>query len=280
MWDYTEKVREHFLRPRNVGVIKDADAVGDVGNVHCGDTLRLYLTIEDERITDAKFQTYGCASAIASSSALTEMVRGKTLEEALSITNEDIAEFLGGLPPEKMHCSVMGQDALRKAIAAYRGVTVADEEGPDGRIVCHCFEVTEGQIERVVRENGLSTIEQVTNYVKAGGGCKKCHDDIQAIINRVRGVVGEEAPPRRPEKLTNLRKIKLITEIIDREIRPMLARDGGDVELIDVEGNRVIVALLGTCRSCPSASFTLTNAVQRKLREFVSNDLVVEEEKA
>lgn len=280
MWDYSEKVREHFLHPHNVGVIQDADAVGEVGNIQCGDSLKLYLSIDgDGRITDAKFQTYGCASAIASSSAITELVRGKTLDEALALTNDDIAQSLGGLPPEKMHCSVMGQEALQKAIAGYRGVAPVTDDAHQGRIVCKCFGVTEEHIERVVRENDLSTIEQVTNYVKAGGGCKKCHPDIQEIINRVQGVVSDDASPNRRAKMTNIEKIKLITETIEREIRPLLAKDGGDVELIDVEGARVIVALLGTCSGCPSASFTLTNAVQRKLREFVSEDLVVEEEK-
>jgi len=277
MWDYTEKVKDHFLNPRNVGEIEEADGVGEVGSLACGDALRLTFKLDEKkRIKDVKFKTFGCASAIASSSALTEMIKGKTLEDALKVSNRDIAEYLGGLPEEKMHCSVMGREALEAAIANYRGEKVTKE---DFEIVCKCFGVTDKEIERAIRENDLTTVDQVTYYTKAGGGCGQCHPKIEAIIEKVRKEMEKEAPPPKPEKrkLTNIQKIKLIEETLGREIIPALKADGGDLDLIDVEGNKVLVALRGKCSFCPSSEFTLKQYVETKLREFVSDDIEVEE---
>ncbi|MGI9570067.1 MAG: Fe-S cluster assembly protein NifU, partial [Desulfobulbia bacterium] len=249
MWEYTDKVKDHFLNPRNVGVIEDADGMGEVGSLACGDALKLTFKLDDiGKIDDVKFQTFGCASAIASSSALTEMLKGLTIEEASKITNDDIAQYLGDLPKEKMHCSVMGRDALEKAIAFYRG---EKEKKIDGEIVCECFGVTDKEIERAVQENSLKTIEDVTGYVKAGGGCGNCHDRIQEIID---SIIGTDQPVvKKPAKLTNIQKIKLIEETLEREIKPALQKDGGGIELIDVDGNTVIVRLCGTCASCSAS---------------------------
>jgi NifU-like protein len=279
MWDYSKKVKDHFMNPRNVGEIDDPDGFGEVGSLACGDALRLTFKLgQDKRIRDARFKTFGCASAIASSSALTEMIKGKTLEEAESITNQDIAEYLEGLPEEKMHCSVMGREALAAAIADYRGEVREKEEF---EVVCTCFGISDREIERAVKENNLHTVEQVTHYTKAGGGCESCHPKIRDIIDRVWGEKERKphlAKPPKKKRLTNIQKMKLIEETLDREIKPALRQDGGDLELIDIADNKVIVALRGTCSFCPSADFTLKQYVEAKLKEFVTDDLSVEVE--
>ena len=273
MWEYTDKVKDHFLNPRNVGVIDDADGIGEVGSLACGDALKLTFKLDDnQQIQDAKFQTFGCASAIASSSALTEMIKGLSLEDAEKISNEDIADYLGDLPKEKMHCSVMGRDALEKAIAHYRGEA---EKKIEGEIVCECFGVTDREIERAVRENSLRAIEDVTNFVKAGGACGNCHEKIQAIIDTILGT--ERPVDKKPARLTNIQKIKLVEETLEREIKPALQKDGGDIELVDVEGNTVFLRLCGNCASCSASQITLKHYVEAKIQEFVMPEMVVEE---
>ena len=273
MWDYTDEVKEHFLHPKNVGEVEKPDGVGEVGSLACGDALKLTFKLDEQkRIKDVKFQTFGCASAIASSSALTELVKGMTLEEAEKVTNQDIANYLGGLPKEKMHCSVMGRDALEKAIAHYRG---EPEEKIEGEIVCECFGITDMEIERVARENNLMTVEDVTDYTKAGGGCESCHEKIQEIIDKVSGK--PHVVQRKPARLTNIQKIKRIEETLEREIKPSLKQDGGDIELIDVNGNTVLVRLQGTCATCVASEVTLKHYVESKLRDLVTPELVVEE---
>ncbi|TAL17363.1 Fe-S cluster assembly protein NifU [bacterium] len=278
MWDYTDKVKDHFMNPRNVGKIDDADAVGEVGSLACGDALKLYLKLDkDGLIEKATFQTFGCGSAIASSSALTEMVKGKTLDEALKITNKDIADFLGGLPKEKMHCSVMGREALEAAINSYRGIK-SDIHELEGELVCECFGVTDTQIRRAIHENNIGTVEDVTNFTKAGGGCGRCLERIDEILKEELGAKQAKAPAAPSKVLTNLQRISLIKKVIDEELRPALQADGGDLELLDVEGKKVLVSLRGACTNCPSAQITLKDVVQGKLRELVDPEIEVVEE--
>jgi NifU-like protein len=280
MWEYTDKVKEYFFNPRNVGEIPDADGVGEVGSLACGDALKLTFKLDEKgKIKDAKFKTFGCASASASSSALTEIIKGMTIDEASKVTNKDIADFLGGLPEQKMHCSVMGREALEAAIDNYKGGSKKKHQ-LEGRVVCVCFGVTEKEIERVIRDNNLTTVDEVTNYCKAGGGCGGCKGEIEKIIQRIQGDKAKEKAkqaPTKSRKLTNIQKIQLIQDTINEQIRPTLRADGGNIDLIDVDGNKVVVALRGMCAQCALANITMRDLVEAKLREFVSDELCVEE---
>ncbi|MBT3010165.1 MAG: Fe-S cluster assembly protein NifU [Candidatus Thiodiazotropha sp. (ex Lucina pensylvanica)] len=274
MWDYSEKVQEHFYNPRNAGAVDDANAVGDVGSLSCGDALRLTLKVdpESETILDAGFQTFGCGSAIASSSALTEIIKGMKIDDALNVSNQEIADFLDGLPPEKMHCSVMGREALQAAVANYRGEVWKDDH-EEGALVCKCFAVDEVMIEETVRANDLRTVEEVSNYTKAGGGCSSCHEGIEEILTKVLAERGEIFDPtavageiKKPKSgLTNLQRMRRIEELLD-EIRPNLQRDHGDVELIEVDGRDIFVKMTGACAGCQMATTTL-GGIQSHLAE-------------
>ena len=186
MWNYTDKVMDHFMNPRNVGEIENPDGFGEVGNAACGDALRLTFKLDkDGRIADVKFKTFGCASAIASSSVLTELIKGMTLEEAEKVTNQDIVKHLGELPEAKMHCSVMGMEALQAAIAKYRGEPnpFENDREHEGKLVCRCFGVSDIKILKVAKENNLHKASEVTNYCKAGGACGSCLGEIQRLLD-------------------------------------------------------------------------------------------------
>ena len=272
MWKYSDKVMDHYRNPRNVGKIDDADVIGEAGSLTCGDSLKLYLKIKDGVVTDAKFQTFGCGSAVASSSILTEMVIGKPIEEVRKITNADIAKELDGLPPEKMHCSVMGHEALEDALKKYYdeeitfdGVTSGNNSS--SRVVCTCFNVTEDVIKEAIEVNGLKTVEDITNYTKAGGACGRCKADIQRLIDKY--------SKKNEPKLSPAQLILKINKVIETVIAPELQKDGGDIELIDIDGNKVFVKLQGRCSSCKNSVLTLKSFVESTLKDKVSTDIEV-----
>lgn len=279
MWDYSDKVIDHYRNPRNVGKIDNADAIGEAGSLACGDSLKIYLKIKDNIVTDAKFQTFGCGSAVASSSILTEMIIGKTVDEVKKITNKDIADQLGGLPPEKMHCSVMGYEALEDALKNWGDYTDLDDLRNEEakaqtteKIVCTCFGVTENVIWDAIKINGLKTVEEITNYTKAGGACGKCKSAIQDIIDTYYKKENKEAGA-----LTPAQKILKINNVIENQISPELRKDGGDITLIDIQDNKVMVKLRGKCSGCKNSHLTLKAFVETTLKDTVDKNIEVVE---
>ncbi|WP_425090889.1 Fe-S cluster assembly protein NifU [Tropicimonas sp. S265A] len=339
MWDYSDKVKEHFFNPKNAGALADANAVGEVGSLSCGDALKLMLKVNPDTdiIEDAKFQTFGCGSAIASSSALTELIIGKTITDARKLTNQDIADFLEGLPPEKMHCSVMGQEALQAAVAAYTGEELDEDDHEEGALICKCFGVDAGMIERAIRTNKLTTLEMVTFYTKAGGGCNSCREPLEELLADTNAAMVAEgeikadeayifgaapvsqkpkpqgfiipdqppvpqqpAQPSAPVQIDmpvmaspapapatapaaeaapastgmSMAKEAIVAARIIEKLRPVFRRDGGDVELVDMEGSMVLVHLTGACSGCQLASQTL-GGIQQKLSEALGRSIRV-----
>lgn len=364
-WQYSEKTKQLFMDAvqgktgTHVGEVENPDGVGEHGSVACGDALRFTFRVErdaddptKDKIVEAKFKTFGCTSAIAASEALCRIVeeRRTTPIDALKITNQDVVEFLEGLPTQKIHCSVMGAEALEAAVfdwAARRGVDLealgikrqgqgADED--EGRLVCKCFGITEPYLRRKIKELGLKTADDVTGALKAGGACGTCRGEIQDIINEIwsatadcgcdspkkaaatqvpqdaaTGTLFVETPktnaapsgfvplatvsttksgdvvqnptfetnaapkttPAEFAKLSPYQKAKRIEETIETQIRPILRRDGGDLEIVDVKDNLVYVALTGACESCDSATQTLELIVATILQDQLDPEIRV-----
>lgn len=278
MWNYSEKVKEHFFQPRNAKMLENASAKGDVGSLSCGDALSLSLKIEEESevILDAGFQTFGCGSAIASSSALTEIIIGKTIDQALKVTNNDIADFLDGLPPEKMHCSVMGMEALHAAIADYRGETIEDDH-EEGELICKCFAIDDLMIKRVVATNGLTSLEEVINYTKAGGACTACHEKIEWVLEECLASPLESLPKAKatedPVQVVADKRTEIVEGVIE-QVRPAILADGGDIALVDIEDDMIFVHLSGNCSGCGLSGLTLAN-IESKISQALGEDITV-----
>ncbi len=306
MWNYSQKVQDFFLKPHNAGPLEDANAIGEVGSLACGDALKLYLKIDDNGVIQkASFETFGCASAIASSSILTDMVIGMNVDDAMKITNADIARELDGLPREKMHCSVMGQEALEAAIRQWKGEPAMSHAHEEGKLVCKCFNVTDQTIIKAIRDNNLTTLEDITSFTKAGGACGSCLDQISEVLEaelKRQGKDDDAAAAKEAEKaehhhgtpiepmrapvsdtgmapMSNIERMQKVMAAMQL-IRPQLQADGGDVRLVDIAGKEVRVELTGHCSGCAASQATLHQVIESILRMQVEPDIVVKEVRA
>ncbi|MEN6457881.1 MAG: iron-sulfur cluster assembly scaffold protein [Thermoguttaceae bacterium] len=318
-WEYSEKTKQLFMdavhgKPgTHLGEIENPDGLGEHGSMACGDAIRFTFRVQrhptdptKDIITEARYLTFGCTSAIAASEALCALIEqtGHTPIEALKITNQDIVSYLEGLPRQKIHCSVMGAEALEAAVfnwAQRRGVDLQSlgidlhaDERAEGRIVCKCFSLSEPYLRRKIRELNLHTIAEITNAIKAGGACGACHHvpgGLQDLLDETWGadkrqlkvlpslpIVGETPAelvrPSEPPAST-YQFDKKIEKAIDAQVRPMLRQDGGDVEIVDIKGTLVYCRLTGACQGCDHAGQTLRMLVERALKETVDERIRV-----
>ncbi|MBD3797270.1 MAG: iron-sulfur cluster assembly scaffold protein [Campylobacterales bacterium] len=313
LWDlYSNKVTTLMNNPQHQGEIFEADAesrghkliVADFGAESCGDAVRLYWEIDPatDMIVDAKFKSFGCGTAIASSDVMTELCIGKKVQEAVKITNIDVEMALRdtpdvpAVPPQKMHCSVMAYDVIKKAAGLYMGVDAASFE--EEIIVCECARVSLTTLKEVIKLNDLKSIEEITDYTKAGGFCKSCikpggHEAreyyLVDILADTRKEMDEEkmraaadaqaAGSAKFEEMTLVQQIKAVDAIIDENIRQFLIMDGGNMEIIDIKKNDpfidIYIRYLGACSGCASSATGTLYAIESTLKEKLSDKIRV-----
>ena len=313
LWDaYSNKVTTLMNNPQHQGEITPEEAEGhgnklivaDFGAESCGDAVRLYWEVDPktDKIVNSKFKSFGCGTAIASSDVMTELCIGKTVQEAVKITNIDVEFALRddpetpAVPPQKMHCSVMAYDVIKKAAGLYLGV---DEESFEEEIiVCECARVSLGTIQEVIKLNDLHTVEEITDYTKAGGFCKSCikpggHEDreyyLVDILEQTRKEMDEEKMKAAAdaqangagafEDMTLVQQIKAVDAIIDENVRQFLVMDGGDMEIIDIKKNDeyvdIYIRYLGACNGCASSATGTLYAIESTLKEKLSPNIRV-----
>ena len=305
LWDaYSKKVSERMDNPTHLGVLtqKDAEArgakliVADYGAESCGDAVRLYWLVDsNDVIIDAKFKSFGCGTAIASSDMMVELCLGKKVQDAVKITNLDVERALRddpdtpAVPGQKMHCSVMAYDVIKKAAGMYLGKSEEDFE--DEIIVCECARVSLSTIKEVIKLNDLKSVEEITNYTKAGAFCKSCikpggHEkreyylvdilaDVRAEMDReaLKDNVAKSASGELAFKdMTMVQKVKAVDSIIDEQVRPMLMMDGGNMEILDIKDSSdghidVYIRYLGACSGCASGATGTLYAIESVLQE-------------
>ncbi len=308
LWEsYSSKVNDRMLNPRHMGEITAAEAAAlgarlvtaDWGAEVCGDAIRAFWAVEEKtgKILDARFKTFGCGTAIASSDMMCEMILGKTVDEALSITNIDVERALrdeatkAAIPPQKMHCSVMAYDVIRKAAATYKGVDMESLEEED--VVCQCARVSLRTIKEVIRINDLKTVEEITNYTKAGAFCKSCirpggHEVrkyyLVDILNEVRAEMEREKMRGSAEEksfgsMSLIQRHKAVEKVLDEKVRPALLKDGGNIEVIDMKEadgvTQVFIHYLGACKGCPSATIGTLDFIAEFLKEELDKTIQV-----
>ena len=313
IWDeYSNQVVNRMNNPKHQGEITEERAaelgarliVADFGAESCGDAVRLYWAVDEKthKILESKFKSFGCGTAIASSDVMAELCIGKTVDEAVKITNIDVEFALRdnpetpAVPPQKMHCSVMAYDVIKKAAAEYKGVDIDSFE--EEQIVCECARVSLATLKEVIRINDLKTVEEITDYTKAGAFCKSCirpggHEEkdiyLVDVLRDVRAEMEQEKLKNAANasaagtisfsEMTLVQRIKAIDSVLDEDIRPMLVMDGGNMEIIDIKENLphydLYIRYLGSCSGCASGSTGTLYAIESKKKKKIDDNIRV-----
>ena len=313
IWDeYSNQVVNRMNNPKHQGEITEERAaelgarliVADFGAESCGDAVRLYWAVDEKthKILESKFKSFGCGTAIASSDVMAELCIGKTVDEAVKITNIDVEFALRdnpetpAVPPQKMHCSVMAYDVIKKAAAEYKGVDIDSFE--EEQIVCECARVSLATLKEVIRINDLKTVEEITDYTKAGAFCKSCirpggHEEkdiyLVDVLRDVRAEMEQEKLKNAANasaagtisfsEMTLVQRIKAIDSVLDSDIRPMLVMDGGNMEIIDIKENLphydLYIRYLGSCSGCSSGSTGTLYAIESILQQKIDENIRV-----
>lgn len=309
LWDnYSENVSRRMNNPTYRGELTPEDAgrlhgslvIADWGAESCGDAVRLYWIVDpnSHRILDARFKSFGCGTAIAASDMMAELTIGKSVDDVLNITNLTVEHALRdqentpSIPPQKMHCSVMAYDVIKKAVAIYKNVEMASLETE--QIVCECARVSLATIKDAIQLNDLKTVDEIVNYTKAGAFCGSCrrpggHErkDIYLIdiLNQTREKMANErlngTTPVTSDfpSLTPVRQLKVMETIISKKIAPVLSRDGGSVEIADIEkgetGTTVYISYEGACKHCSSGKTETLHYIEKTLNEEIGSPIIV-----
>ncbi len=239
-----ELLDDHHRRPRNLGKLLNASVSGDIGSIVAGDALRFYLKVEDGRISQARFQVFNASDQVAAASAVTELVIGRTLDEALALRPTDICHHLGGLDPCDLPAQIWGLEGLRAAIAVHRSeLPEADEELDP--VLCRCHGIPEETVRQSIRVMDLTEVQDVVDATGAGTGCGSCRADIPRLLADKDGAAAKPAEPRRAGPTGRIPTLRRIQELVSGKIQPQAQVHGGSIELWDFDGTVVTASVQG-----------------------------------
>ena len=316
LWEaYSKKVHDRMNDPVHRGSFTDKDAqaqkckliVADFGDASCGDSIQLFWLVDPQTdiIKDARFLSFGCGTAIASADVMAELTIGRKVDDAAQITNLDVEKALRddpdtpAFPGQKMHCSVMAYDVIKRAVAKHKNIDINELE--DQEIVCECARVTRGMIVDVIRQNDLKTVEDITRYTKAGGYCKSCihpggHEQrkyyLEDILRdtrqkmdtsaphiglrlSVRDASGERSRTASFFDQPKAKQFKLVEDILQTYLAPVLAKDSGGVELADIVDKEIQIVYKGACHGCASAETVTLKIIESTLQEKLDPEIQV-----